>query len=148
MKKLKILYKKIGREPVVMEIEDTLEKKQELVGGLIEVIPYNDKLIVCNEEGKIMNLKPNVIFDYDYIAGNFFVVNDDYKNAGFKSLKNYEIEEIKKDLNKYSVKYNQNEMKEIIEDEDSNVLEFYKDYEEELIFNKETHCYEEIEDER
>ena len=99
MKKLKILYKKIGREPVVMEIEDTLEKKQELVGGLIEVIPYNDKLIVCNEEGKIMNLKPNVIFDYDYIAGNFFVVNDDYKNAGFKSLKNYEIEEIKKDLN-------------------------------------------------
>ena len=148
MKKLKILYKKIGREPVVMEIEDTLEKKQELVGGLIEVIPYNDKLIVCNEEGKIMNLKPNVIFDYDYIAGNFFVVNDDYKNAGIKSLKNYEIEEIKKDLNKYSVKYNQNEMKEIIEDEDSNVLEFYKDYEEELIFNKETHCYEEIEDER
>ena len=98
-KKLKIIFKEVGKKPIVMEIDDTLEAKQELVGGLIEIVPYKDDLIlVCNEEGKIINLKPNLQFDYDYIAGNCFVVGDDYQNSGFKSIKNSQIEYIKKDL--------------------------------------------------
>ena len=53
--KLKILYKEVGKRPKPMEIEDTLEAKQKLVGGLIEVVPYIDNmLLICNEEGKKM----------------------------------------------------------------------------------------------
>ena len=37
---LKILYKQVGELPRVMKIENTLETKQELVGGLIKVVPY------------------------------------------------------------------------------------------------------------
>ena len=97
--KLKIVYKEVGKDPVVMEIDDTLEAKQKLVGGLIEVVPYKDNLLlICNEEGKITNLKPNLQFDYDYIAGNCFVVGDDYENGGFKSVEESQIEDIKKDL--------------------------------------------------
>ena len=82
-----------------MEIDDTLEAKQKLVGGLIEVVPYKDDLLLtCNEEGKIPNLKPNLHFDYDYIAGNCFIVGDDYENSGFKSVEENQIEDIKKDL--------------------------------------------------
>jgi hypothetical protein len=98
-KKLRIVYKEVGKDPIVMEIEDTLEAKQKLVGGLIEVVPYKDDLLlICNEEGKITNLKPNLQFDYDYIAGNCFIIGDDYENGDFKSVEESQIEDIKKDL--------------------------------------------------
>lgn len=98
-KKLKVIFKEVGKDPVVMEIDDTLEAKQKLVGGLIEIVPYKDNLLlVCNEEGKITNLKPNLQFDYDYIAGNCFIVGDDYENSGFKSIEESQVEDIKKDL--------------------------------------------------
>ncbi len=103
-KKLKVVFKEVGKEPVVMEIEDTLEAKQKLVGGLIEVVQYKDDLLlICNEEGKLMNLKPNLQFDYDYIAGNCFVIGDDFENAGFKSVEENQIDSIKKDLEERSI---------------------------------------------
>ena len=34
-----------------------------LLGGLIEVIPYNDLLLVCNEEGKLEILKIHISCD-------------------------------------------------------------------------------------
>ena len=98
-KKLKVIFKEVGKDPIVMEIDDTLEAKQKLVGGLIEVVPYKDNLLlICNEEGKITNLKPNLQFDYDYISGNCFIVGDDFENSGFKSVEDNQIEDIKKDL--------------------------------------------------
>ena len=36
--------------------------------------------------------------DYDYIAGNCFLIGDDYENAGFKSLSKQEIMKYKTDL--------------------------------------------------
>ncbi len=101
---LKILYKESGELPKVMKIQNILEAKQVLVGGLIEVIPYNDALIICNEEAKSLNMKPNLIFDYDYIAGNCFAIGDDYKNAGFKSLTEEQIKEFTIDFIKRSLK--------------------------------------------
>lgn len=112
--KLKIVFKEVGKDPVIMEIDDTLEAKQKLVGGLIEVVPYKDNLIlICNEEGKITNLKPNLQFDYDYIAGNCFVVGDDYENSGFKSIEDNQIVDIKKDLEERTII-----LEEIEEDEE------------------------------
>lgn len=103
--KMRVLYKKVGENPVVKIINASLEAKQELVGGLIEVVPYEDVLIICNEEGKILNLPPNVVFDYDYIAGDFFVIGDDYEHGDFKSLTKDEIEYYKNDLSKRAFKY-------------------------------------------
>lgn len=103
--KMRVLYKKVGENPVVKIINASLEAKQELVGGLIEVVPYEDVLIICNEEGKILNMSPNVVFDYDYIAGDFFVIGDDYEHGDFKSLTKDEIEYYKNDLSKRAFKY-------------------------------------------
>ena len=114
IKKLKIIFKEVGKKPIVTEVEDTLEAKQKLVGGLIEVVPYKDNLLlVCNEEGKIMNLKPNLQFDYDYIAGNCFIVGDDYENAGFKSIEENQIEDIKKDLEDRTIILEESEEMEV-----------------------------------
>ena len=103
--KITVLYKKVGKDPIEIEIENTLEAKQQLVGGLIEVVPYYDVLLVCNEEGKLMNYLPNVVFEYDYIAGDFFIIGDDYENGDFKSLTKEEIEKYKKDLKERSFTY-------------------------------------------
>ena len=108
-KKIRILYKEVGKEPQIMFIENTLEAKQKLVGGLIEVVPYEDVLIICNEEGKILNMPPNLVFEYDYIAGNCFVIGDDYKNANFKSLTDEEILKYREDLRKRSFNFKQYE---------------------------------------
>ena len=108
-KELKIVLKKVGENPEIMNIENTLEKKQELVGGLIAVVPVlKDILLVCNEEGK---------FPYDYIAGDCFFVGDDYKNGDFKSLTDEQITEIKELCKK-------REYVSIFKLEDSNGKEF------------------------
>lgn len=93
---LRIVLKKVGEEPEIINIENTLEAKQKLVGGWIEVVTVTDDiLLVCNEEGKLDNLDPNLLFDYDYIAGDCFFIGDDYKNGDFKSLTDEQIEEVK-----------------------------------------------------
>ena len=117
-KELKIVLKKVGENPEIMNIENTLERKQELVGGLIEVVPVlEDVLLVCNEEGKLENLLPNLIFPYDYIAGDCFFVGDDYKNGDFKSLTDEQITKIKEFCKK-------REYLSIMKLEDSNGKEF------------------------
>lgn len=106
---MRIVFKKVNEDARVIEIENTLEAKQKLVGGLIEVVPYGDLLLVCNEEGKIINLKPNVTFDLDYIAGDFFVIGDDFENADFKDLTEEECKRVIEDLNSRAFKYKEEE---------------------------------------
>ena len=51
---LKVVLKKVNEAPEVMDIENTLEEKQKLVGGLIEVVSVTeDILLICNEERKV-----------------------------------------------------------------------------------------------
>lgn len=104
-KNLRILLKRVGREPEVKVIENTLRAKQMLVSGLIEVIPYDKVLLVCNDEGKLLNFLPNINLGYDYIAGDCFLVGDDYKNADFKSLTDEEIQKYTKRLKEQSFKF-------------------------------------------
>ena len=100
-KELRIVLKKVGENPEIMNIENTLEAKQKLVGGLIEVVGLTeDILLICNEEGKLENLQPNLLFDYDYIAGDCFFIGDDYNNGDFKSLTDEQIKEVKDICNK------------------------------------------------
>ena len=95
IEKIRIVLKKVGKEPKVMNIENTLEAKQKLVKGLIEVVSITDDiLLICNEEGKLENLLPNLVFDYDYIAGDCFFIGDDFENEGFKSLTDEQVREV------------------------------------------------------
>ena len=95
IEKIRIVLKKVAKEPKVMNIENTLEAKQKLVNGLIEVVPITDDiLLICNEEGKLENLLPNLVFDYDYIVGDCFFIGDDFENEGFKSLTDEQVKEV------------------------------------------------------
>lgn len=94
MKKISVLLVEPGKCPKVIEIEDTLEAMQNIVGGDIEVYePFDDEIaIVCNEEGKVKGLPLNrAIYSdrgelVDIIAGTFFVCYAPVDSEGFLNL--------------------------------------------------------------
>jgi len=95
---IKILLKEPKKKPRIITIENTLENMQELVNGTIEVIYHKGAFIICNEEGKIRNLEPNLFLEKDMILGSFFIVGDDYENADFISLSNKQIKKFKREI--------------------------------------------------
>ncbi len=139
--KLKILLKKVGREPEIKFIDNTLKAKQKLVGGLIEVLDFeDDTLIICNEEGKLLNLPPNTIFDMDYIAGDYFVVGNDFENADFKSLTDEQIQNVTPIIKNKSITYSDKRLKDFSQnnpvdvlDDSNTIIDFIKDYENNLL---------------
>lgn len=98
---IKVLVVEPKGKPYIKEIPDTLESKQEIVGGNIEAIyPFEDPVcLVCNEEGKINNLEFNrVIFfenavGMDIIQGTFFIcglTEDDFGSLSDDLIEKYE----------------------------------------------------------
>lgn len=73
-------------------VEDTLETYQEIVGGPIEHF-HTDRYGVeyfCDEEGRLKDLKPNVVVWGEVIYGTVFAVrsNDD---GEFESLRDEDL---------------------------------------------------------
>ncbi len=101
--KMKILLIRPMEVPKEMEIEDSLEEMQRLVGGYIqEIMPFDDVALVCNEEGKFMGLPLNrAIQDergkvVDIIAGDFFLCRAPVESENFESLTKEQVEKYKK----------------------------------------------------
>ncbi|MBR2540372.1 MAG: DUF3846 domain-containing protein [Mogibacterium sp.] len=74
MSKIKAIIKKpedeFGR---LVEIENELEVFQSIVGGYIETTGYKNLVIICNEEGKLRGLQPNVVLGCDMLVGTIIV---------------------------------------------------------------------------
>ena len=98
---LKVILCKPGETAEVVEIEDELESMQDLVGGLIEPYDpfysetdprYENVILVCNEEGKLMQLPLNrAIVDedgrvMDVIRGPFFLCYAPGESESFLSI--------------------------------------------------------------
>lgn len=75
---IRVLYVEPGKTPVVAEVQNETRSLQRAVGGLIELVPLDRKvLLICNEEGKIDGLPGNRRLDNgSIIAGPFLVVGD------------------------------------------------------------------------
>ena len=79
---MKILKLDPGIQPIIMEIEDSLEAMQAIVNGHIQAIyPFVDTVaLICNEEGKLLGLPYNRTLRaddtgqiYDIICGTCFL---------------------------------------------------------------------------
>ena len=82
--KIKCLVVEPDKKPSIQVIDNTLEAKQELVGGLIEVVHLSDTAdLICNDEGKLIGLPANRIVGNDVIAGTFLVVGCEWDNENF-----------------------------------------------------------------
>jgi len=77
MEKIKVLLIEPMEEPRLVEVEDTLEELQRLVGGSIAATyPWKDPVaIVFNDNGVAEWLQPNrVLEEYnDILLGSFFI---------------------------------------------------------------------------
>ena len=72
--KIKAIIKKpedkFGR---LVEVENELEVFQNIVGGYIETTGYKNLVIICNEEGKLRGLEPNVVLGPEMLVGTIIV---------------------------------------------------------------------------
>lgn len=103
---LKVLLVKPNELPEVVNIKNTLEAKQELVGGLIEytyIDGCDDVAVVCNEEGLLLHLPLNRDIGHTIIAGNFYIVGDDPELGEDRSLTDEQIKKYSKIFDKNSI---------------------------------------------
>ena len=57
---MQVLVIEPERRPKVRDIDGSLKSMQEIVGGLIQPIYLDDSVaLICNDEGKLMNLPAN-----------------------------------------------------------------------------------------
>lgn len=92
--KIKVLFIEPHKYPRVIDLNDTLEDMQKLVGGDIEeYMPFDDDVaIVCNEEGKLNGEELNrAIYGddgrlLDIIAGKFFICYAPIESERFLSM--------------------------------------------------------------
>jgi hypothetical protein len=81
--------------PYVKEIKGDLDSCQKIVGGLIQCVTLEGgSTLICNDEGKLINLPPNRILYDDIICGNFFITKADFLTGEFCSLSDNEIAKI------------------------------------------------------
>ena len=116
-RKLDVLYIEPNKLPVKKTINNTLEDKQKLVGGLIEytyLSNCDDVAIVCNEEGKILGLPINRDIGHDVITGNFFIVGDDPEIGEDRSLTQEQIDKYTKYFGKESIEKTNKRVNEIM----------------------------------
>ena len=112
---MKVLIIEPLKEPYVKDIPNTLEAKQEIVGGLIQAIyPFDhpEIALICNEEGKFTKLRLNrALFDkdgniVDIIAGTFFLCSAPADSDNFESLSDEQIETYKERFNALEIYIN------------------------------------------
>lgn len=75
MRKIKVIIKRPDEKyGHVTHISDTLENLQKTVEGRIEMVPaVQGAVIICNEEGKLRNLEPNMWYYHDKLHGTIIV---------------------------------------------------------------------------
>lgn len=107
-KKIRVVTQKVGEPPKIKDVENDYKVLKQLVGGLMETVPFNNSrlLLVCNEEGKLDRLEPNVYFHKDIICGDIFITKFD-GGEDFESLNEREINFVLHKLDEITLKQDQ-----------------------------------------
>ena len=100
---MRVLVVEPEHKPEVRDIDDSLKAMQKIVGGLIQPIYLDDSVaLICNDEGKLMNLTANRgLRDkngqiYDIVFGTFFLCGAHADSDSFASLTSEQIERYQK----------------------------------------------------
>lgn len=105
-KKIVVLYKKTDTTPVIKVITNIFEIKKMIVQGNLDMVRYENCIIVCNNKDLQNNKVPNIVLDFKHISGDFFLIGYNPKTKDFRSLTKEEIEFYKSSLDRKSFQYN------------------------------------------
>ena len=92
---MKVLIVAPEKRPYAKDIDSDLQSMQEVVGGLIQAVyPFEEPVaLICNEEGKLLNLplnralrEPGSNHIYDVVVGTFFLCGAPSNSENFESL--------------------------------------------------------------
>lgn len=122
--KIKVVIVEPEKNPYSKEIYNTLEAKQEIVGGLIQCVPsyFSNDIsydFIMNDEGKLMGLPLNrFIWDkQDLVAGNLIIAKADEETGEFVSLTEDEVSFIKERIEKDCPKVTPMDLYNILHDD-------------------------------
>lgn len=104
-KNIIVLYKKTGKAPQVKFIKNMFEIKKMIVQDNLDMVRYENCIIVCNSKEKQKNKIPNIVLDFKHISGDFFLIGYNPKIKDFRSLTKEEISFYKDSLNRKSFQY-------------------------------------------
>ena len=109
---IRVVVCRPGERAEVIDMKEDLKTMQGIVGGLIQEFKpfhsesdprYDSVALICNEEGKLMNLEPSRLVKdengpgrYDAIAGPFFICYAPVESETFMSLPEDLEEEFRK----------------------------------------------------
>ena len=93
---MQVVVKRVGEVGKVQEIENELEVLQNIVGGYINIFPLasTGMLIICNEEGLLQGLEPNIEIGGIVIVGDIVIARQGEED--FESLNEAEIRALRK----------------------------------------------------
>ena len=60
------MYKEVGKNPELKKIKNNLQEFEQILGGKIACIPYENIIIVCKENRK--NLQPNIYINTKFLG--------------------------------------------------------------------------------
>lgn len=108
IEKIRVVVKEPNEMAEILEVEDSLKSFQKLVGGLIESVrsvfpePFS---IYINEEGKLLELTPNIVLPYgDWVAGTVVVLAHT-EDGGNQSLSEEEAGKIATIVNALGINF-------------------------------------------
>lgn len=104
-KKIVVLYKKTGQAPVIKIIANMFEIKKMIVEGNLDMVRYENCIIVCNSLAKNINQIPNIVLDFKHITGDFFLIGYNPKIKDFRSLDKDEVKFYTDALDRKSFQY-------------------------------------------
>lgn len=100
---MRVIVVEPKKKPMVQDIGSDLESMQKIVGGPIEAVyPFDEPVaepiaLICNEEGKLLNLPLNrVLRDdagevYDIVAGTFLLCAAPPDSNNFAGLTDQQV---------------------------------------------------------
>lgn len=101
---MRVLFKPVGQDAHPLEIPNTLQALQELVGGYIETITLTrHSCCIVNEEGRLKRLLPNFYLNGGLIVGNAVFVG--VKGDGFRDITDDEITQCRRKIKLEAPKY-------------------------------------------
>lgn len=88
---IRVLYKKTGQPPQIKIIASVFTLKKAITKKKLEIMPYENLYIICNNKKLISNTKSNIVLTFNSIYGDLILVDIDKTAREFKGLSQEDI---------------------------------------------------------